>query len=128
MTLFAALLARLALASAFLVSGVTKLFDFPAAIAEIHGLTGFSPAAPLAAAVIATQLGGSGLLVAGGRAAQLGAILLGGFTLVATLLAHRYWTMSGPIRFAEMNSFYEHVGLVGAFALVALGPREPRRA
>ena len=63
----------------------------------------------------------------------LGALGLAGFTLMATFVANRFWEMAMPERFTVANSFFEHLGLVGAFLLVAwhdlLQPRaQPRRS
>jgi uncharacterized membrane protein YphA (DoxX/SURF4 family) len=115
-----ALLARLALASPFLVSGVLKATDFAGAVAEVRGLLGLEPAGLLAAAVIATQFGGSALFVAGGRLAWIGAVLLGGFTALATLLAHAFWTKTGMEAAHDLTTFFEHVGLTGGFLAVAI--------
>ncbi len=115
-----AFLARLALVSPFLVSGVLKALDFSGAVAEVRGLVGLEPAGLLAALVIATQLGGSVLLIAGGRLAWIGAVLLAGFTAMATLLAHSFWTKSGIEAAHDLTTFFEHVGLIGGFLLVAI--------
>jgi uncharacterized membrane protein YphA (DoxX/SURF4 family) len=111
-------IARLALASPFLVSGIVKLFDFPGAMAEVTGL-GLGPAAPFAIAVIITQLGGS-ILFLTRRYCWLGAGLLAGFTVVATLLAHPFWAFEGPDRGRQTATFFEHVAIVGGLAMAAL--------
>jgi uncharacterized membrane protein YphA (DoxX/SURF4 family) len=111
-------LARLALASPFLISGLVKLLDFPAATAEAAGL-GLTPGAPFAAAVILTQLGGSVLFLTR-RFCWLGAGILAGFTIVATLLAHPFWTFEGPDRGRQTATFFEHVAIVGGFAMAAM--------
>jgi uncharacterized membrane protein YphA (DoxX/SURF4 family) len=49
----------------------------------------------------------------------LGALSLAGFTLMATLLANRFWEIPMPDRFMVENTFFEHLGLVGGFLLVA---------
>ena len=50
----------------------------------------------------------------------LAALALGGFTLTATLIALRFWELpSGQDRFMAANAFFEHLGLVGGFLLVA---------
>jgi uncharacterized membrane protein YphA (DoxX/SURF4 family) len=100
-------LARLALASPFLISGIVKLLDFPGAMNEVAGL-GLQPEGLLAAAVIGTQLSGSILF------------LLAGFTVVATLLAHPFWAVEGPDRGHQTATFFEHVAIVGGFAIAAL--------
>ena len=113
-------LARAGLCLGYVYSGVSKLFDFNSAIAE-QAHFGLSPPALFAAATIAAQLGGSALMLfARGRAAALGALGLAGFTLVATFVGHPFWHESGMERFADLNSFLEHFGLVGGFLLVAL--------
>jgi uncharacterized membrane protein YphA (DoxX/SURF4 family) len=111
-------LARLALASPFLISGVVKLLDFPGAMNEVTGL-GLGPAGPFAVAVILTQLGGSALFLTR-RYCWLGVGLLAGFTVVATLLAHPFWTFDGPDRGRQTATFFEHVAIIGGLAMAAL--------
>jgi uncharacterized membrane protein YphA (DoxX/SURF4 family) len=120
-------LARLALASPFLISGVMKLVDFPGAMNEVAAM-GLGPAGPFAVAVIITQLGGSVLFLAR-RYCWLGAGLLAGFTVVATLLAHPFWAFAGPERGTQTATFFEHVAIVGGFVVAALivnGRNAPR--
>jgi uncharacterized membrane protein YphA (DoxX/SURF4 family) len=105
------------LCSAYLQGGLTKTFDFGAAIAEMKQF-GLKPAGPLAIAVIVLEIGAS-LLVLSGFFRWAGALILGGFTLFATLLANRFWDAPLPKRYVTENSFFEHLGLVGGFVLVA---------
>ena len=107
----------LLLCSAYLQGGINKLTDFNAAIGEMEHF-GLSPAAPLAALVIGLELGAS-LLILSGFYRWLGAGFLGIFTLMATFVANRFWEMAGMERFVAANSFFEHLGLTGAFLLVA---------
>jgi uncharacterized membrane protein YphA (DoxX/SURF4 family) len=107
----------LLLCSAYLQGGINKLTDFGAAIGEMQHF-GLSPAAPLAALVIGLELGAS-LLILTGFYRWLGAGFLGVFTLMATFVANRFWEMAGMERFMAANSFFEHLGLTGAFLLVA---------
>jgi transmembrane protein len=110
--------ACLALAAPFLISGVVKLLDFPGAMNEVAGL-GLGPTGLFAAAVVATQLGGS-LLFLTRRYCWLGAGILAGFTVLATLLAHPFWAFDGPDRGRQTATFLEHVAIVGGLAMVAL--------
>lgn len=110
-------LARLALASPFAVSGVVKLLDFDGATGEVAGL-GVGAPALVAALVIISQLAGSALFLTR-RWCWLGAGLLAGFTVVATLLAHAFWTLDGPERGRQAATFLEHVAIVGGFAAAA---------
>ena len=109
--------ALLLLCGAYLQGGLVKAFDFPSAVAEMQHF-GMSPAGPLAAATIVLEIGAS-LMILAGFHRWLGALALGGFTLFATFLANRFWEVSGPERFMVENGFFEHLGLVGAFGLVA---------
>ncbi|MDB5634942.1 MAG: DoxX [Tardiphaga sp.] len=109
--------ALLGICAAYLQGGLTKAFDFPSAIVEMKHF-GLSPAAPLAAAVIALEIGAS-ILILSGFYRWFGALALAAFTLFATFLANRFWDVAPPARFMAENSFFEHLGLVGGFLLVA---------
>lgn len=112
-----ALLARLLLVSAYLIGGITKLADWPGAVAEqVH--FGMNPSALWAAATIAVELVGAALILSR-RLVWLGAGMLGAFTLLAALVANAFWTMHGEARFHATNAFFEHLGLVGGFVLAA---------
>jgi uncharacterized membrane protein YphA (DoxX/SURF4 family) len=107
----------LLLCSAYLQGGLVKAFDFPAALAEMRHF-GLAPAAPLAVLTIAGELGAA-LLVLTGRWRWAGAAYLAAFTLAANLVANRFWELSGMARSMSENGFFEHLGLAGAFLLVA---------
>ena len=119
-----AFLARLALVGAYLVGGIAKLADFPAAVAE-QAHFGIRPAALWAALTILVELLGSSLILFG-RFVWLGAGMLGVFTVAAAIVANAFWTMQGQERFMATNAFLEHVGLVGGLVLVALLAERPR--
>jgi len=110
-------LALLLLCAAYLQGGLNKLLDFGGAIAEMQHF-GLQPAAPLAAAVIAGELGAAAMILSG-RLRWLGAAWLALFTIAASFIANRYWEMAGAERFMAANAFYEHLGLAGGFLLVA---------
>lgn len=124
-----AFLARLALTGPYLLGGIMKLTDWQGAVAE-QAHFGMQPAALFAAATIAVELVGPVLILAD-RLAWLGAGMLGVFTLLAAMVANAFWTMpmsgQGQDRFIATNAFFEHLGLVGGFVLVAiLSPRRLR--
>ena len=110
-------IALLGLCAAYLQGGYDKISDFKGAVAELRQF-GVSPAAPFAVATIATELLGS-VLVLSGYGRWLGALWLAGFTLIATFLANRFWSAPAGERFMLENGFFEHLGLVGGFLLVA---------
>lgn len=110
-------LALLALTSAYLQGGFNKALDFPGAVAEMVHF-GLAPAAPFAVAVIVLEIGASALVLFG-IYRWLGALALAAFTVLASLLANRFWSMAPPERAFAANAFFEHLGLAGAFVLVA---------
>ncbi len=112
------ILARVAIAAPFLIGGIAKLLDFPGATNEVARL-GLGPAGPFAAAVIVTQLGGS-LLFLTRRYCWFGAGILAGFAILATLLAHPFWTFDGPDRGRQTATFFEHLAIVGGLIMAAL--------
>jgi uncharacterized membrane protein YphA (DoxX/SURF4 family) len=109
--------ALLGLCAAYVQGGLVKLMDFSGAVAEAEhfGL----PAAPIAAvATIVTELAGSALVLTGVQR-WLGALWLAAFTLCATFVANRFWELPVAERFMAENAFFEHLGLIGGFLLVA---------
>lgn len=101
------------------LSGLTKLANFPGALAEANQF-GLQPAPLAVTATIAVQLVGSAMLILG-RRAWLAAGALGVFTMVATLIAHPFWMLADSIeRFHQTNTFVEHLALIGGLALAAI--------
>lgn len=118
--------ARLALVSAYLIGGVTKLGNWPSAVAEqVH--FGVHPPEVTAALTIVIEIVGSALILSG-RLVWLGAGAMGIFTLLTAFIASPFWTMQGQARFIAINDFFEHLGLVAAFVMVAMiaGKRQAR--
>ncbi|WP_137896240.1 DoxX family protein [Ramlibacter sp. 2FC] len=108
----------------FLFSGIAKLANLSAAVAESSGLGLPLPAVAVALTIL-VQLGGSAALILGrGRPAMLGALALAGFTVLATLIAHAFWRFDGPARMQQANIFVEHLSIAFAlgFAGWAAGP------
>jgi uncharacterized membrane protein YphA (DoxX/SURF4 family) len=110
-------LALLGLCAAYLQGGIQKVMDFGGAVAESAHF-GLQPAMPITVAVIVLELGAS-LAILTGRYRWLGALMLAAFTLMATFVANRFWSAPAVERFATANAFFEHLGLVGGFVLVA---------
>jgi uncharacterized membrane protein YphA (DoxX/SURF4 family) len=119
-------LALLALCAAYLQGGLNKAFDFAGATAEMRHF-GLPYAGPLAALTIVVEIGAS-LLILAGVYRWAGALVLAGFTLCATLVANRFWEMVPPERFMAANAFFEHIGLIGGFILVAWHDLKQRQA
>jgi uncharacterized membrane protein YphA (DoxX/SURF4 family) len=112
-------LALLLLCAAYIQGPVTKIFDFDGAIAEMNHF-GLSPAPLFAVGVIVFELVATAMILTG-RWRWLAALALAGFTLAATFVALRFWEMpAGQGRMMATNAFFEHLGLIGGFLLVAL--------
>lgn len=114
--------ALLLLCAAYIQGPLTKIFDFDGAIAEMTHF-GLSPAPLFAICVIVFELVASAMILVG-RWRWLAALALAGFTLAATFVALRFWEMpAGQPRMMATNAFFEHLGLIGGFILVALDDR-----
>jgi transmembrane protein len=114
------MVARIALTCAFWWGGLAKLADFAGARDEAAHFFGTGPAVPIAVATIVVELVGSGLLIAG-RLEWLAAGALAVFTAIATYIAHAFWNAQDPaVHFRELNTFLEHIGLIGGLALAAM--------
>lgn len=112
-------IARAILTTPYWMAGLYKLTHLPNALGEAAHF-GLKPAGLVVAATVAVQLGGSLLLILG-RLGWLAAGALGVFTALATLIAHPYWTVADPMeRFHAMNTFLEHIGLIGGLMLAAV--------
>jgi uncharacterized membrane protein YphA (DoxX/SURF4 family) len=118
-------LALLLLVGAYLQGGIAKSLDFAAAVGEMRHF-GLAPATPLALATIVLELGAS-LMILTDRLRWLGALALAAFTLAANFVANRWWSAPATERFMLENGFFEHLGLVGGFLLVAWVDRDERK-
>lgn len=108
----ALLVGRLLVAVLFLPSGVSKAMN-------IAGITGMlaSKGVPFPAVMgilaTAVELGGPILLILG-VLPRLTAVVVGGFTLVAALLAHNFWTLTdAAARSAQQIQFLKNAAIVG---------------
>ncbi|HEY0834692.1 MAG TPA: DoxX family protein [Azospirillum sp.] len=114
------LLARVLIGAIFVESGFGKLTDLAGFTA---GLEGMGVPMPMV-------LGGIGAVVEffGGLAIVLGAwtwlaaILVAGFTVVATLLAHRFWDVPAEQQRMQFIQFMKNLAIIGGLlALAAAG-------
>ena len=118
MIAYALPIARLCLAAVFLYSGVDKLWHWRSSIEEVKS-DGLPWPAVFAGATVFTQLVG-GCLVAIGFFAWLGALLLAGFAVAATVVGHRFWLRRGAEFRHELTTSLEHVAIVGGLLLLSL--------
>jgi putative oxidoreductase len=116
---YASLAARICLSAVYLYSGISKLVDIPAGMAEGAGLGLPAPGAFLALTIL-VQLGG-GLMVLVGVWTRLAAFLTLGFTVVATVLAHNPLGLDGVEFQRQLTTGLEHLAIVGGFILLIAG-------
>ena len=110
--------ARVFLSAVYLFSGFDKLIHRADAIAELQALKLPQPAL-LRPLVIAVQLAGGAMVLLGVQA-RLGALLLLGFTALATLMAHRPFDHQGPARRMQFTIALEHLAICGGLLLLAI--------
>jgi uncharacterized membrane protein YphA (DoxX/SURF4 family) len=109
----------------FIVAAIVEIADFKAAVAaQAH--FGLYPPVFWAVLTIIVQITGSAIIISG-RRMWLGAGILAVFTAATNVIVHRFWEFSGQAKFESRNEFFEHLGLVGGFVLVAILAEERRR-
>jgi putative oxidoreductase len=110
------LVARLFLATLFLIFGWRKLRDYSGTVRQIVQLGG--PMPRLAAAIAILMELPVALAVAVGAFARPSALLLVLYTLGTALIGHRYWTMTGAAQVDSMDGFYKNLSIMGGFLLL----------
>ncbi len=115
------LLGRILLGLIFVLSGVFKIPGW-------EGTLGFMaakgmPFAPLfLAGAIVLEIGG-GLALIVGFQARLAAAALAAFSVVAALIFHNFWTLTGFEQQGEMVHFLKNLSIAGGLLMVvAFGP------
>jgi putative oxidoreductase len=109
----ALLLGRIALSALFIPAAVRKLTDLASFTASLQkqGLPYADVLAPIGAGV--ELLGGIAVLI--GFQTRLAAVLLILFTIIATLIAHRFWEFEGTARQMQQGQFFKNLAIVGGF-------------
>jgi putative oxidoreductase len=117
----AALVGRILLATLFVVSGIGKIAGF-AGTAGYIASKGLPLAEILTAATIVVELGG-GLAIVAGWKARWAALLLAGFTVVASVLFHNFWAAPPAEAMNQQIHFMKNLSIVGGMLLLfAHGP------
>ena len=115
------LLARLLLMTLFLITGWEKLTNF-SGTAKYMASVG-APVPAFSAAVAVVMEFGVGIALILGVFTRPLALLLGVFTLATALMGHRYWTLQGAERHANLLNFYKNLSIMGGLLLLAVtGP------
>lgn len=117
---FLLLLGRILIASLFVRSGIDKLLD-PMSFAAAMENTGMPYAYPLSLTAAGVELLGGLALILGfwTRLAASGLLI---FTLLATVVAHRYWLAPDDVQAIQQVLFMKNMAVIGGlFALIAGG-------
>ncbi len=112
------IVARILIALIFVLSGASKITSFDGTVGYIasKGL----PLASLAAIMaIIVELGGGLMLVFAYRA-RIAAFLLAGFTVVAAVIFHDFWSVPAAEMQNQMIHFMKNLALAGGLLMVVV--------
>ena len=116
-----ALVGRILLGVFFVMSGFEKVTGFSGTVGYIQA-AGVPLATVVAALTILVELGG-GLMIIFGIGARWAGLALAGFSLVAALLFHAYWSSPPEQYYAQYLNFWKNVTIAGGMLmLAAFGP------
>ena len=117
----AALVGRVLLALMFVWAGYGKITGY-AGTAGWMASSGMPMVGLLLPLAILIELGGGIALIVGFKARWV-ALALAGFTLVASLIFHNFWAMTGDAVMTNTLFFYKNVAVIGGMLMVfAFGP------
>lgn len=115
------LVARVFMSIVFLVSGIEKGLNFSRALEE-YKKDGIPVPQLSVVFTIALHLVASVCLIAGWLVTEM-AFALALFTLIATVMVHHFWTMTGVERLQRSRVALANLGLAGGLLLLAItGP------
>ena len=112
------ILARLVVTFPFWTSGLAKLINFNAGVAEMAMFNLPYPEL-MNVLTIVTQLGGS-LLIILNRWTWLGAGALAVFTALTIPLVHKFWALPEPKATEAFHTATEHITVIGALIIVSI--------
>jgi len=112
--------ARLLFVALFLPAGIGKLTGFEGTVGYIASVGLPLPTAGAALALVVEIVGGVALLL--GLQTRLAALVLAGFTLVASYFFHAFWAVPADQVMVTQLLFYKNIAVAGGLlALVASG-------
>lgn len=109
-------LARLLMASVFIVMGGYRLWGAAQGVPTTGSVLTFS--------AIELVLG---LLIATGWKLRIAAFLAAALMLADALLSHKFWALGGEARGQQLLHFMKNIGFVGGLLLLALTAEQHRR-
>ena len=112
------LLGRILLAAVFLVAGLRKIMA-PAATAGYFAKLGMPMAEVMVWVAIIIEVGGALMLISGWKS-RYAALVIALFVLIATFMAHRFWTISDAAQYGnQLNHFLKDFAIIGGLLFVA---------
>jgi len=115
------LVARVMLAALFVLFGWSKLTGFGGTVGYMASVG--APAPTLSAIIAVVMEFFVGLLIVAGFYTRPLAVLLALYTLGTALIAHHFWSMTGPAQMDNLIHFYKNVSIAGGLlALSISGP------
>ena len=112
------LVARILLVVLFVKFGLAKAMAFSTA-SDYMASTELPAPSLMALVAIAMELG-VGLAIALGFFTRPLALILGIYTVIAAVIGHPYWHMSGELQYESMINFYKNVSITGGFLLLSI--------
>lgn len=115
------LLARLLIASEFVIAVNGKIFDWAGQEAYMAG-AGMTMVGPLLGAALAIEALGTLCVVTGFQARTAAAVMFVYLAIVSVRL-HGFWHMSGMAAGANETQFFKNMGMMGCLLMIAVyGP------
>jgi putative oxidoreductase len=111
------LAARLLMVALFLPTGIGKLTGFAGTVGYISSVGLPLPTLAAAVALIVEIVGSLALLA--GFGTRIAALVLAGFTLVASFFFHNYWGVPADQAFMQQLLFFKNIAVVGGLLAIA---------
>src|SRR5574339_859214 len=111
------LVGRVMVSAIFLVCGIRKLIAV-AGTAGYFAKLGFPMPDVMVWVAILVEVGGGALLLLGWQTRRVAWLLIA-FTVIATLMAHRYWEFDAAQYANQMTHFFKNVAMVGGLLYIA---------
>jgi putative oxidoreductase len=117
----ALLIARVLMASVFLVFGARSVLGFAGSVGYFTKLGFPAPEAMVVLAIVIQIV--AGILLVIGWKTRWAAWLLVAYVVIATLMAHRYWEYDAAQYVPQMINFFKNAAIIGGLLFVAaFGP------
>ena len=112
-----AFVGRLLLALLFLPAGLSKISGFAGTVGYIASKGMPMPTAAAVIAIIVEVVGPLALIA--GFGTRWAALVLAGFTLVATFVFHNFWAMPADQVMMQQLMFFKNIAVIGGLLILA---------